>query len=152
MYMPKFLVGGMLLFLGLDFLSDWLWSGLSRFAAVEYAIVVMILAAIVMTNFFTGVVLGLLAMVVMFVVSYSRTSAVLRSYSSAEMRSTVSRTSTQCAHLEQDGDHVFVMELQGFLFFGTANTIFEEVKIRAARCEPQTFSTSPAGFSPGDRD
>jgi sulfate permease, SulP family len=132
MYMPKFLIGGMLLFLGLDFLSDWLWSGLSRFAAVEYAIVVMILAAIVMTNFFTGVVLGLLAMVVMFVVSYSRTSAVLRSYSSAEMRSTVGRTSSQCARLEQNGDQVFVMELQGFLFFGTANTMYEEVRLRAA--------------------
>jgi sulfate permease, SulP family len=131
-YLPRFLVGGLLLFLGFDFLYDWVWSGFRRFALVEYSVVLMILVVIVTTNFLNGVVLGLLTMTVMFVVSYSRTSAVLRSYSAADVRSTVSRTFAERALLAERGERAQVIELQGFLFFGTASALVEQVKKRLA--------------------
>ncbi|MCK5430517.1 MAG: SulP family inorganic anion transporter, partial [Anaerolineales bacterium] len=73
-YIPMALLGGLLLFLGLDFLYDWVIKGWSRFSRVEYAVVILILVVIATTNFLIGVGVGLLTMTAMFVVSYSRTN------------------------------------------------------------------------------
>jgi sulfate permease, SulP family len=129
-YIPKAVIGGALLFTGLDFLYDWVFTGWSRFSPIEYAILLMILAVIVLTDFLTGVIIGLLAMVVMFVISYSRTRVVLRSYTIADVHSTHFRSVEQNRSLARYGECSYIMELQGFLFFGTANTLLEQVKLR----------------------
>ena len=127
-YVPKFLVGGVLLYLGLDFLYDWLFTGWIRFALREFAIVVVILITIVMTDFLTGVMVGTLATVVMFAISYSQTRVIARSYTCAEMRSMLNRSWAENGLLHRYGQDAYILELQGFLFFGTANTLVDNVK------------------------
>jgi SulP family sulfate permease len=129
-YIPKAVIGGALLFTGLDFLYDWVFTGWSRFNPIEYAILLMILAVIVLTDFLTGVMVGLLAMVVMFVVSYSRTRPILRSYTIADVHSTHFRSVEQNRSIARFGECSYILELQGFLFFGTANALLEQVKLR----------------------
>lgn len=127
--LPKALVGGILLFLGLDFLIDWVLAGWSRFSRAEYAIVLLILGVIALTNFLTGVVTGLLTMVVMFVVSYSRTRVIRHAYTGADIHSMVVRSREQRRQVAEAGAQVEVLELQGFLFFGTANALLERVRL-----------------------
>ena len=120
---PKFVFSGILMFLGLDFHYEWVVLGWSRFSKVEYAIVLAIMGTIAITNFLTGVAHGLLMMVIMFVVSYSRTKVIRHAYTGADMHSMVVRSLEERRLMAEAGTQIEILELQGFLFFGTANTL-----------------------------
>lgn len=137
---PVALVGGILLFLGLDFLVDWVFTGWTRFSRSEYAIVLLILGVIAATDFLTGVVAGLLTMVTMFVVSYSRTRVIRHAYSGSDLHSMVVRSREERQRMSEIGSQVEVLELQGFLFFGTANALLERVR------RPLESADSPVRF------
>jgi SulP family sulfate permease len=129
-FIPMPVVGGLLFFLGLDFLLEWVIMGWKRFSRVEYGIVLLILAVIVTTNFMLGIAVGLVAMLLIFVVSYSRIKVIKHEFSGADIQSNVGRSIGQRSFLAQEGDQVYVLELQGFLFFGTANALVEQIKKR----------------------
>ncbi len=127
---PRPVVGGLLLFLGLDFLMEWVFTGWSKLSKVDYAIVLLILAVIAATDFLTGVGAGLLAMLFLFVVSYSRINVVHHALSGAEMRSNVQRNPDSRRRLRELGRHIHILELRGFIFFGTADRLLEQVRSR----------------------
>jgi SulP family sulfate permease len=132
-FFPRPILGGLLFFLGLDFLVEWVvvaWKKLSR---AEYAVVLLILVVIGLTNFLIGVAVGLVAMVILFVLNYSRVNVVHHALSGTEMSSNVERCAYHRRVLTGDlGRHVYILELQGFLFFGTANALLEKIRARVA--------------------
>ena len=69
---PRMIVGGVLVFLGLAFLVEWVWDKRKVLPPVEYGVVLVILAAIIGKGFLPGVVLGLVLAVVLFAVNYGR--------------------------------------------------------------------------------
>jgi SulP family sulfate permease len=73
---------------------------------------------------------GILLAVVLFVVSYSRISVVTHTLSGATYRSNVDRPRAERQALRQRGQWLTILELQGFLFFGTANKLLEMVRAR----------------------
>jgi SulP family sulfate permease len=131
-YFPKPILGGMLLFLGLDFLFEWVIAGWSKLSRTDYAIVLLILIVIGATNFLVGVGVGLVAAVILFVVNYSRIHVVHHALSGGEIRSNVERCAYHQRVLADLGQRVHIFELQGFIFFGTANALLEQVRARIA--------------------
>ena len=132
-YLPRPLLGGLLFFLGLDFLVEWVIAGWKKLSRSDYAVSLLILIIIAATNFLTGIGVGLVAAIVLFVVNYSRINVVHHALSGTEIKSNVER----CAYhqrvlTEKLGDHIYILELQGFLFFGTANTLLDQVRARLA--------------------
>jgi SulP family sulfate permease len=130
-YFPVPILGGLLLYMGLDFLVDWLIGGWSRLSKPEYAVVLLILAVIAVAGFLVGVAVGLVAMIVLFILSYSRINVVHHAGSGAEIRSSVER----CTYHRQVlatvlGPHIYILELQGFIFFGTANALLDRIRAR----------------------
>lgn len=131
-FFPVPILGGLLLFLGVDFLVDWVIGGWSRLSKPEYAVVLLILVVIAAAGFLVGVAVGLVAMIVLFILSYSRIDVVHHAGSGAEIRSSVER----CAYHRQVlatalGPHIYILELQGFIFFGTANALLDQIRARA---------------------
>ena len=129
---PKFVFSGILMFLGLDFLYEWVVLGWRRFSKLEYAIVLAIMGTIAITNFLTGVAHGLLMMVIMFVVSYSRTKVIRHAYTGADMHSMVVRSVEERKLMAEAGTQIEILELQAFIFFGTANTLLQQVRLSLA--------------------
>jgi sulfate permease, SulP family len=129
-FFPKPILGGVLLFLGLDFLADWVIAGWAKLPRADYAVVLLILVVIGLTNFLIGVGVGLVAMVILFVLSYSRIDVVLHAISGAEMRSNVERCAYHRRALTRLGQQIYILELQGFIFFGTANALLERLRAR----------------------
>ena len=129
---PRPILGGLLLFLGLDFLYEWLIAGWSRLSRTDYAIVVLILVVIAVAGFLVGVGVGLAAMLLLFVVNYSRISVVHHALSGAEMQSNVERSRDLRRRLQDLGSQIHILELRGFIFFGTANALLEQVRSRIA--------------------
>lgn len=128
---PVPILGGLLLILGLDFLADWVVKGWSRLSRSEYAVVLLILVVIAAAGFLVGVAVGLVAAVILFILSYSRINVVHHAGTGAEIRSNVER----CAYhqrvlAEELGPHIYVLELQGFIFFGTANALLDQIRAR----------------------
>lgn len=133
---PLFVVGGMLVFLGLGFLQDWVVRGIRRMPPAEYAIVLLILVVVGARGLLEAVVIGLAAAVLLFVVAYSRTSCIARVTSGSEQRSRVLRSPAEVAVLRDADAAVLVFELQGFVFFGTVERVVQRLQGRLA--EPGT--------------
>jgi SulP family sulfate permease len=129
-YFPRPILGGLLLYFGLDFLNEWVLKSRATLSRVEYAIVILILVVIAATDFLTGVGVGLVAMISLFVVSYSRIDVVRHTFSGSQMVSNVERFEQHKQELKELGDYIYILELQGFIFFGTANALLDKIKKR----------------------
>jgi SulP family sulfate permease len=95
-----------------------------------------IAAAIALWGLLPGVALGLVLAVVLFAVSYSRTDLVRQSFTAATFRSNVERPLGARRELRTLGAQVQILKLQGFVFFGTASSLLEQIRTRAL--DPET--------------
>ncbi|MBI3159714.1 MAG: SLC26A/SulP transporter family protein [Chloroflexi bacterium] len=129
-YFPVPLLGFLLFFFGLSFLSEWLLDGWRRLSPGDYAIVWLILIVIATVGFLEGVLLGLLLSVLLFVLSYSQVSVVSRELDGIAYSSRVDRRPEHRAILDEHGAQVLVLRLRGFVFFGTANSIQARLQAR----------------------
>jgi SulP family sulfate permease len=129
-FFPMVIVGGLLLFLGLSFLIEWAYETWFTLPKVDYFIIILILVVIAAVGFLAGVGVGLVAAVILFVVSYSRINVVKHSLSGANYQSRVTRDSSHRQILRQNGDQLFILQLQGFIFFGTADNLVGQVRQR----------------------
>ncbi|UCC87923.1 MAG: SLC26A/SulP transporter family protein [Anaerolineales bacterium] len=128
---PKLLLGGMLMVLGLSFLIEWIYRAWFKFSRIDYLIIITILVVIAAVGFLEGVGLGIMLAVVLFVVNYSRINVVKHALSGAEYHSRVTRCQHQRQMLSQTGGALFILQLQGFIFFGTAHNLLDRVRRRA---------------------
>lgn len=131
-YMPRFMLGGLLLLLGLNFLYEWIIQGRKKLGRTDYLVVLFILVIIASSGFLAGVAVGLVLMVVLFVISYSRLNLFHSVTTGSEVVSHVQRTVYHQRALTDLGKQTYVLELQGFIFFGTANVILERARQRQA--------------------
>lgn len=129
-FVPKLVVGGILAFLGIDFLYTWLVKAYSRLSKFDYAIIWIILIAMSMVGVLEGVGIGLLLALGLFVYSYSRTRVIKHTLSDSNYRSNVDRSQYFNRVLNQHHEWLFILELQGFVFFGTGHHLYEAIKAR----------------------
>lgn len=127
---PRFVVGGLLLFVGLDLLLEWGVAVWRQVPPAEYAIIALIAVVIGWAGFLQGILAGVVAASVLFAIQYSRISAVKHDLSGAVYHSNVDRPLSQQQVLERDGAQMAIVELQGFLFFGSAAGLVEEIRRR----------------------
>ncbi|MCI5159173.1 MAG: STAS domain-containing protein, partial [Candidatus Electrothrix sp. AUS1_2] len=138
-FVPKAVLGGLLVFQGITFLHTWLIKKWGSLPAADYGMIAIIGLTIMTTNFMTGIVLGFVVMMFTFVISYSRTDIFYRKLSGAELTSNVLRSSRERKQLVRLGWHTHVLELHGFIFFGTANAILNELQSRLRATLPLRY-------------
>lgn len=126
-YTPKVLLGALSIYIGLGFVKDWLIDGLQKFGLTEYCVIPIILVVSIFAGFLQGVVVGIIAAIILFVVKYSRIRIIRYDASGAELRSNLARDNEQSKLLKQSGDQIRVFTLQGYLFFGTAGSLYRNV-------------------------
>lgn len=133
---PRVVLGALLLFLGLEFLIEWLWDARRTMPPAERPIPWLIAAAIALWGLLPGVALGLVVAIVLFAVSYSRTDLVRQAFGGATFRSNVERSTPERRRLRVLGAQIEIMKLQGFVFFGTASSLLDRIRMRAL--DPET--------------
>jgi SulP family sulfate permease len=129
-YFPKVVLGGLVVFLGLAFLVEWLYDAWFKLSKADYAMVVMILAVTYAFGMLAGVGVGIVLAVTLFVVQYSKVDVVKHALSGETFQSRVDRPRLDYQLLRQKGAWTTILELQGFLFFGTANGLLDRVRAR----------------------
>jgi SulP family sulfate permease len=138
-YIPKAVLGGLLIFQGLLFLYNWLIKKWRSLPLIDYGVITIISLTIMTTNFMSGIVLGFVVMMFTFVISYSQTDIFYRKLSGAELTSNVLRSSRERKKLVRLGWHSHILELHGFIFFGTANAILNELQSRLRATLPLQY-------------
>lgn len=136
---PKLVVGGLLLYLGLAFLHEWIYEAWFTFPKLDYGIIVLIVIVIVTVGFLEGVAVGILAAIVLFVINYSRINIIRHVLTGAEYQSRATRPLLHQRILEQRGEQLQILELQGFIFFGTAQQLIERIQNRLADATQPTL-------------
>ncbi|MCI0710004.1 MAG: cyclic nucleotide-binding domain-containing protein, partial [Chloroflexi bacterium] len=127
-YFPKPVLGGMLVFLGIAFMAEWLVDNYSELPRSEYVIIWIILLTVVLVGFIEGVVVGVLAAIILFVLDYSQMDIVKHQFTGKELHSTIRRSPVHSHLLETWGGQILIFQLQGFIFFGTANRLLNQVR------------------------
>ncbi|MCP9888537.1 SLC26A/SulP transporter family protein [Cyanobium sp. ATX 6A2] len=133
---PFAVTGGLLVFLGISLVANWLLDRRSFLSPLENSVLLAILVVTMLAGWVAALVAGLVLALVLFVVDYSRISAVRSLMTGRTRRSHVDRSPARSRLLERYGDSILVICLQGHLFFGTAHilrrTIMERLEVPSA--------------------
>lgn len=125
---PKFIIGGVIFYLGFELMSTWVLESRHQHFFLEYVVILFIASWIVIQGFLQGVILGLLISLGVFVFSYSKMAVIKQFFSGSYFHSNVERGEWARDLLQKYGDAIHIANLQGFLFFGNAHWIVEHVK------------------------
>jgi len=129
-YLPVPLLSALLLYLGLNFLTEWLFDSFSRMRRSDYLIIVLILFFVACSGYLIGVGVGLVMAVALFALRYSMIDVVRLELSGAQHPSSVDRTADEVALLRPVRSSIHILKLQGFIFFGTAYSLLQRVRAR----------------------
>ena len=129
-YLPVPLLSALLLYLGLNFLTEWLVDSWWRMRRTDYLIIVLILLVVAWAGYLIGVGVGLVLALTLFALRYSLIDVVRLELSGAQHRSNVERTAEEIALLRPVRPSIHILKLQGFIFFGTAYSLLHRVRER----------------------
>ncbi len=137
-YIPKAVLGGLLLYLGLSLLVQWLYEAKRKLSRADYALIWIIMLVIGVAGLLPGIVVGIVIASIIFTVTYSRTPILKHDLSGTDYPSNRARTTQQRRFLTTHSHKIRILWLQGYLFFGTATQLAEYVQQLVSN-QPQTI-------------
>jgi sulfate permease, SulP family len=136
---PRMIVGGVLVFLGLSFIVEWVWDRRRSLPRIEYVVVLVIITVVVARGYLPGVVVGLVLAVVLLAVSYGRLDLVHEVTFGEVYRSSVDRPPVERERLRALADRVQILRVSGHVFFGSTNRLLERIRARVEGETPPRF-------------
>ena len=127
---PTFVLGGLLVSLGIDFLRRWAWEIRRELPSTDYLVVLLILLVCVWKGILLGMLFGVVMSVVLFVITYSRLSSVKSEFTGRDHASHIERDPEIREILDREGDCIVILRLQGAIFFGTADALMGDIRAR----------------------
>jgi len=135
-YIPRFVLAGLLLQLGAKLIVEWGWESRRGLRLADWMVVLAIMAITTLFGFLQALLFGILAGCVFFVFDVSRIRAIRHVFGLDERASSILRSREEMAVLAQHGGSVIVLQLTGYLFFGSAYSLQQQVKALAAEKRP----------------
>lgn len=129
-FVPEFLLGGLVLFLGVDLLVEWVYESWFKLPKADYWVMILILFVISTVGLLPGVIVGIIAALILFAVNYSQSEVSKYRGTGVTNHSNVQRPLSQSHVLTQKGDQIYILQLQGFIFFGTAYKLLNLIQER----------------------
>ncbi len=140
-FFPRWVLGGLLFYLGLVFLVDWVLDAWFKLSRMDYILMLAIVIVVTGVGFLEGVVLGILIASVLFVFNYSRVNITRQAWTGETFRSSVERPPHERALLRQRGQDLMILQLQTYIFFGTAQRLLDQSRARL-----QNINLAPLRF------
>ena len=145
---PFAVTGGLLVFLRVSLLANWLLDRSRYLSPLENAVLLAILLVTMLSGWLAALMAGLVLALLLFVIDYSRISAVRSLITGRTRRSHVDRSPARSRLLDRYGDSILVICLQGHLFFGTAHIRRRTIMERLAQiCESAGIELVFSGLS-----
>ncbi len=125
---PRWVLGGVLLSIAYSFIWKWLIEVKGKVELTSWLTIVGIAVSIVVFGFLFGILLGLGLTAGTFIVRYSRIPSVYSDLTLTHRRSNVQRPPHEEEQLKELGNRILVMELQGYVFFGSAEGLLAPLR------------------------
>ena len=129
-YVPKFVLGGLLLFSGVYLLHRWLLDSWRHLSRVEYLLLAGFALLIVGWGFIAGILIGIVVGLATFALSVTRVHPIKFNFDGSEYHSSLDRRPDELALY---GREIQGMFLHSYLFFGSANALYRHVKALLAK-------------------
>jgi sulfate permease, SulP family len=126
-YIPRFVLGGLLLQLGARLMWDWGWLSRHSLPLLDWLVILAIVLITSNFGFLQALLFGMVAGCVIFAVDVSRIRVIRHQFGLNERSSSLVRSRGETAFLSEHGGQVQVLELSGYLFFGSAYSVLERV-------------------------
>lgn len=127
-YVPRFVLAGLLFQLGARFVWDWGLQSRRNLPLLDWLVVVAIVLITSNVGFLHALIFGLVAGCVIFAVDVSRIRVIRHQFGLDARPSSLVRSRGATMFLSEHGGQVQVLELSGYLFFGSAYSVLERVK------------------------
>jgi sulfate permease, SulP family len=127
-YVPKYVLSGLLFFLGAGLVYQWVIQSSRRLLVIEYLSLIGIVLLIVYWGFIAGVLIGVMIGCATFALSASRVNVIKFNFDGSEYRSSLDRSPRELSLLNEYGPEIQGVSLQSYLFFGSANRLYQHVK------------------------
>lgn len=127
-YVPIPAIAGLLMFVGSTMAFDAVRRPFGQRRWADLAFMAMIALGATRYGFVAALIFGLVSASILFVYNYARIGAVRRHLTRSVFSSQVDREPNAAQLLHQDGDRIRIVWLQGYLFFGSCDSVFETVR------------------------
>ncbi|MDV7143954.1 SulP family inorganic anion transporter [Tropicimonas sp. TH_r6] len=125
--LPRSLFSLLLAYLGLGFLHRWLVVERARLPRYDFLIVLLILVVTLLAGFVWAVLTGIVVASLRFTIAYARLPVLRSAVTGAVRLSSTERSEEATRRLVARGGETLIFEAQGYMFFGTANTLYSKV-------------------------
>ena len=149
-FLPNAVIGGIVLFVGIDLLFIWLVEVRNRLHWADYGTVVLIAFTIAAFGFLEGIAVGFLTALILFASRMARMDPIESSLTGESLRSHKVRSVPERAILVKEADRIRIFRLRGYLFFGSAYRLMLALRRHQNDPPPPSFvvldCTSVLGF------
>jgi SulP family sulfate permease len=122
-YVPKAALGGLILYLGLNMLKQWLWQQRQAVSREELAQILLILVLVANYGYVVGFAAGVVISCAIFIITYSDIPLTNLTTDLSLFSSSVVRPQHQVEILKTHGQATRLYRLSGYVFFGSASRI-----------------------------
>lgn len=136
-YLPRVALSGVIMVIAIQHIDPWTTELVKRlFApdvanrsriALELFVIALVAAVSIAMNIVIAVFIGIVVAILFFLLRMSR-SVIRRAYRCDGVHSRRTRTLQQAAFINRNGGRILIMELEGALFFGTADSLEQEIE------------------------
>lgn len=137
--LPRPVLGAVLVYLGVDYLSEYVLLGWRRLSRIDMAVVIVIVGTVAVLGLLPGVAVGLTLTVILFVVASAGTDVIGDARTGRELRSRVTRSAAAREALSELGGRTVVYRLEGTVFFGTVDRLLARAKERLGDGTPVRY-------------
>ena len=149
-FLPNAVIGGIMLFVGVDLLFSWLVEVRNRLHWADYATIVLIAFTIAVFGFLEGIAVGFLTALILFAIRTARMDPIESSLTGENQRSHKVRSVPERAILLKEADRIRIFRLRGYLFFGNVYRLVLGLQGHQSHAPPPSFVvldfTSVLGF------
>jgi len=128
-FLPKPILGSLLVYLGLNLLFQWLYELRAQFSPLDYLILWITMIVINYFGFLEGILAGFVLVLLIFLYRYS-SLVVVQDWTFDVTTHCSDAASLDPASPDLAPLGVLPIHLQGFLFFGNANSLLTEIRKR----------------------
>ena len=146
-YFPSPLLAGLLMIVGAGLVMVAVQAPIRQRSWAELAVILLIVGVTLRAGFVSAIVVGFAVSCFLFALSYSRIGVVRRHLTRATFSSHVSRAANVERHLRQSGDRIHIYWLSGYIFFGSSDRLYEQIRSEIEGQSPRDVSHLVIDFS-----
>lgn len=136
---PKAILGGLLFYISWNLFYKWLIDSFRKVNTSDYIIIVLIASLVGFVGVSEGLVLSIISGGLIFIFNYNRLNIIKYSLSGSHYRSNVDRSEEFRDLLREKGKNIYIIKLQGYIFFATANALLKKVEERIYSKEEESL-------------